>query len=219
MRTGRSPGVSLALATLKWRSPASAISLGDRLRRAGDVDGARLAFQRAIDSGDVHGSPSGLWWMAALLRGTGDSDGAVEYFTRAVESGHPAWSTRAAVDLAELREKRGDIAGAAGLYEWAVNSGDPARSDGANVWSRRAATKLEILLAGHGEAERARAVYEQVTRGDREQQALFAVNRATELQERGYVDGAAASLREAIELDHPRVSPRAQTMLLLLQDP
>lgn len=154
--------------------------------------------------------------MATLLRGVGDSDSATEFFERAVESGHPAWSARAAIDLARLREERGDIAGAGALYEWAVNSGDPSRSDGANIWSRRAATKLEILLTNHGEENGARAVYERVTGGVREQQALFAINRAQELKERGDIAGAAESFREAIELDDPHSSPQAATMLSLL---
>jgi tetratricopeptide (TPR) repeat protein len=216
MRIRRSPRDSLALATLKWRSPENATSLGVRLRGVGDVDGAQLAFQRTIDSGDVHGSPAGLWWMATLLRDIGDSGSATEFYERAVESGHPAWSARAAIDLAGLREKQGDIAGAGALYERAVDFGDPSRSDGANIWSRRAATKLEILLTSHGEEKRARAVYERVTGGDREQQALFAINRAQELQGRGDVAGAAESLRAAIELDDPHASPRAAAMLSLL---
>jgi tetratricopeptide (TPR) repeat protein len=155
--------------------------------------------------------------MATLLRGIGDIGSATEFLERAVESGHPAWSARAAIDLATLREERGDIAGASALYEWAVNSGDPTRSDGANIWSRRAATKLEILLTSHGEEKGARAVHDRVTGGVRAQQAWFAINRAQELQERGDVDGATESLREAIELDDPHASPRAATMLSLLR--
>jgi tetratricopeptide (TPR) repeat protein len=217
VRIRRSPSVSLALATLKWRGPRNAISLGERLHGVGDVDGARRAFQRAIDSGDVHGSPAGLWWMATLVRGVGDTAGATEFFQRAVESGHPTWSARAAIDLAALREQQGDITGAGVLYEWAVDSGDPTRSDGANIWSRRAASKLEVLLTRHGEEKKARAVYERVTGGDREQQALFAINRAQELKDRGDVDGAAESLREAVELGDPNASPRAATMLSLLR--
>jgi tetratricopeptide (TPR) repeat protein len=155
--------------------------------------------------------------MATLLRGVGDSGGATEFFKRAVESGHPAWRARAAIDLAALREEVGDIAGASFLYEWVVDSGDPTRSDGANIWSRRAATKLEILLTSYGEEKKARAVYERVSGGVPERQAWFAINRAQELQERGDLDGAAESLREAIELDDPHASPRAAAILSLLR--
>jgi hypothetical protein len=90
---------------------------------------------------------------------------ALEFYKRAVESGHPAWSVRAAVDLAALREEMGDVGGASKLYEWAVNQGDPARSDGANIWARRAATKLEILLTRQGEQAKAPAIYDRVTKG------------------------------------------------------
>jgi tetratricopeptide (TPR) repeat protein len=217
MRIRRLPGESLALATLKWRSPVSAISVGERLLGQGHTDGARVAFQRAIDSGHVDGAPAGMWWMATLLRHSGDNVGATEFFARAIEFGHRAWSPRAAVDLAALREDQGDVEGAIALYELALDSGDPTRSDGANIWSRRAATKLEILLTRQDEVAKARAVYERATGGVLEKQAWFAINRAHELQERGDLYGAAASLREAIELDDPRVSPQAATLLSVLR--
>jgi tetratricopeptide (TPR) repeat protein len=172
-----------------------------------------------MDSDSHHDAPAGAWWTAHLLHRSGDRTGACEFYKRAVESRHPAWSVRAAVDLAALREEMGDVGEASKLYEWAVNHGDPERSDGANIWARRAATKLEILLTRQGEQAKARAIYDRVTKGVREQQALFAINRATELQARGDVEGAATSLREAIELNDPTVSERAAVMLSILQMP
>jgi tetratricopeptide (TPR) repeat protein len=172
-----------------------------------------------MDSGDRHGAPAGAWWTASLLHRSGDGAGACEFYERAIESGHPAWSLRAALNLATLREEMGDVGEARKLYEWAVNYGDPTRSDGTEIFVLRAATKLEILLTRQGKEAEARAIYDRVTKGVREQQARFAISRATELKARGDVEGAAASLREAIDLNDPTLSQRAAVMLSSLQTP
>jgi FimV-like protein len=52
-----------------------------------------------------------------------------------------------------------------------------------------------------------------------EKQALYAINRAHELKARGDIEAAAASLREAVELDDPTVSARAAAMLSRLRLP
>lgn len=51
-----------------------------------------------------------------------------------------------------------------------------------------------------------------------ERRAAYALNRAHELQQRGDLAGAAASLREAVELGDPQHSPRAAFMLSMLDD-
>lgn len=219
MGNRRTPRAVVAFATLRLRGPAKAIELGDTLLERGDVEGAQLAYQRAIDSGDVHGAPAGAWSMGVLLRDAGDMAGARTSFRRAIDSGHPTWSPRAAIDLAGALEADGDLAGARGLYEFAVASGDPSRSTGADLWARRAAVKLEILLTGLGDPDAAAAVHRGATGGDVERLAAFALDRAHELQQRGNRAGAAESLREAIELDDPRHSPRAAFMLSMLTDP
>lgn len=215
----RTRGAVVALATLRLRGPEKALELGDSLLERGDVEGAQLAYQRAIDSGDVNGAPAGAWSMGMLLRKAGDMPGASASFRRAIDSGHPAWSPRAAIDLADALEADGDIAGARDLYEFAVASGDPLSSTGADLWARRAAVKLEVLLTGWGDLDAAAAVHRRATRGDVERRAAFALDRAHELQQRGNRAGAAESLREAIELDDPRHSPRAAFMLSMLTDP
>jgi tetratricopeptide (TPR) repeat protein len=157
--------------------------------------------------------------MGVLLRDVGDVAGACASFLRAIESGHPAWSPRAAIDLADVLVERGDVEDARELYELAVASGDPSNHTGVDLWARRAAGKLEILLAGQGEHGAAAAVYRRATGdGGVHERASYALNRAQELKQRGDITGAAASFREAVELGDPQHSPRAAFMLSMLED-
>lgn len=150
--------------------------------------------------------------MGALLRRCGDDEGARSAFRRAAAHGHPAWTRRALVDLGGMLAQSGELDAAAEFYERAMLLGDPSRSDGADVWSRRAAIRLEILLNRRGRTEAAQEVHHRATRhGDPEIRARFAVDRAEVLKQRGDVEGAAASFREAISLGTqiaPKAAPR-----------
>ena len=205
----------LALATLRMRSPRKAIELGNSLRRAGDVEGARQAYLRAIDSGDLHGAPAGEWSIGVLLLDIGDLVGACAAFRRAISSGHPAWSMRAALNLAEALEDSGDQGGAIEQYRSVADrrSDDPSL----DVLVRRAAVRLEILLIRQGDQEAAAQVYQRaIGAGGTAERASFALNRAYELQRRGDNAAAIASYEEAIDLGDPVLSPRAARMLASL---
>jgi tetratricopeptide (TPR) repeat protein len=215
MANPRPPRHVLALATLMMRSPRKAIELGNSLRTAGDVEGARQAYQRAIDSGDLHGAPAGEWSTGALLLEAGDAAGACAAFRRAIDSGHPAWSVRAALNLAEALEDSGDPAGAIEQYRSVADrrSDDPSL----DVLVRRAAVRLEILLIRQGDQEAAAQVYRRaIGAGGTAERASFALNRAYELQRRGDNAAAVASYEEAIHLGDPVLSPRAARMLASL---
>lgn len=206
---------ALALATLRMRSPRKALELGNSLRADGDAEGARQAYQRAIDSGDIHAVPAGEWSTGALLLEAGDVAGASAAFRRAIDSGHPAWSVRAAVNLAEALEDNGDPAGAIEQYRSLIDRppGDPDL----DVLVRRAAVRLEILLVQQGDQEAAARVYQQaIGAGSTADRTSFALNRAYELQRRGDVAAAVTSYEEAIALGDPKLSPRASQMLALL---
>jgi tetratricopeptide (TPR) repeat protein len=206
---------ALALATLRMRSPRKAIELGNSLRTAGDVEGARQAYQRAIDSGDLHGAPAGEWSTGALLLDAGDVAGASAAFRRAIDSGHPAWSVRAALNLADLLEDGGDLAGAIEQYRFVADR--PSDEPDLDVLVRRAAVRLEILLNQQGDQEAAAQVYRRaIGAGGTAERASFALNRAYELQRRGDVAAAVASYEEAIDLGDPVLSPRATQMLASL---
>jgi tetratricopeptide (TPR) repeat protein len=207
----------LALVTLRMRSPRKAIELGNSLRRAGDVEGARQAYQRAIDSGHDQAAPAGEWSTGALLLDAGDVAGACAAFRRAIDSGHPAWSVRASLNLADVLEDSGDAAGAIEQYRSVTDL--PSDDPDLDVLIRRAAVRLEILLIEHGDQEAAAQVYRRaIGAGGTAERASFALNRAYELQRRGNVAAAVASYEEAIDLNDPVLSPRATQMLASLSE-
>jgi tetratricopeptide (TPR) repeat protein len=215
MANPRPPRHALALATLRMRSPRKAIELGNSLRAEGDLEGARQAYQRAIDSGDLHAVPAGEWSTGVLLLDVGDVAGACAAFRRAISSGHPAWSVRAALNLAEALADSGDAAGAIEQYHSVADR--PSDDPGLDVLVRRAAVRLEILLVQRGDREAATQVYRRaIGAGGTAERASFALNRAYELQRRGDVAAAVASYEEAIGLEDPVLSPRARQMLALL---
>lgn len=197
------------------RNPRRAIETGDRLRRDGDLDGARRAFQRAADSGDRHGAPAGLWNLGLLARLAGDDAAAREHYRRAIESGHPAWSLRAALALGALHEDHGEVDEAIARYEWVVDSGAPDQGEGIAPFGRLAAAKLDVVLTQRGEHAKARALHDRVTRGLPEKQASYLINRAQELKSRGDVEGSTAALREAVAIGAPTLSARAAQLLAL----
>ena len=131
---------------IRWRTPRAAVDLGCRLRDKGDLTGARRAFQRAIDSGDHNGGPSGNWWLATMLRLQDDRDAARVHYQRAIDSRHEAWAPRAASDLADMMAEQGHGAVACSYYQIAISYGDP--TDPGAIYARRAREKLDALLAG-----------------------------------------------------------------------
>jgi TolA-binding protein len=63
--------------------PQEAFRLGTSLGRQGDVEGARSAYQQAIDSGDAEHAPAAGFQLGLLLGQHDDIDGAREaYRTR-----------------------------------------------------------------------------------------------------------------------------------------
>jgi FimV-like protein len=188
------------LAALRWRDPADALDLGDRLRDEGDLDGARTAFGRAADSGHPDLAPAGSWWLATVARDAGDPVAAVAAYQRAVDSGHPTWSVRAAIDLADVLRAQGDPAGALAHYQAVVDAVDPGDRDGPGVWAHLAAVRLAVLLAERGDPDRAEQVQLRATAGEPARAVGFTVDRAEELRRLGDVDAAAAAYREAIGL-------------------
>jgi len=57
--------------------PAGAFGLGTRLAEQGDVEGARSAFQQAIDSADPEYAPAAAFRLGLLLGRRGDIEGTL----------------------------------------------------------------------------------------------------------------------------------------------
>jgi Flp pilus assembly protein TadD len=58
------------------------------LKEQADVDGARAAFQVAVDSGHPDAAPKAAVGLGLLLAKQGDVDGARAAYQLAVDSGH-----------------------------------------------------------------------------------------------------------------------------------
>ena len=60
--------------------PSAAVNLGQTLSEQGDVEGARSAYQQAIDSGDPEHAPAAAFQLGILLGRNDDIDGAKEAY-------------------------------------------------------------------------------------------------------------------------------------------
>ncbi|MBR8642440.1 tetratricopeptide repeat protein [Streptomyces tuirus] len=156
--------------------------------------------------------------MGNLLKRCGDDNGACSAFRRAAAYGHPAWTPRALTDLGELLEQHGDLGDAAKSYEQAIALGDPSNNDGANIWSRQAAIRLEILFSRRGWTEAAQKVLMHATKEDPDNRARFVVDRAHTLIKRGDLGGAAAAFREAISLGRENAPQAAFSLNRLIRE-
>jgi predicted negative regulator of RcsB-dependent stress response len=73
------------------------------LANEGDVEGARAAYQQAIDSGHPDEAPRAAVGLGNLLGDQGDVAGARAAYQRAIDSGHPESSDMAMSLLDNLR--------------------------------------------------------------------------------------------------------------------
>jgi len=60
-----------------------------RISEQGEVDGARAAYQQAIDSGHADWAPRAAYHLGVLLTGQDEVDGARAALQQAIDSAHP----------------------------------------------------------------------------------------------------------------------------------
>ena len=190
--------------------PYAACGLGELLAEQGDVEGARAAYQQAIDSGDPDAGPSAASRLGWLLEQQGDVAGARAAYQQAIDSGHPREAPYAAVNLGPLLAKEGDVAGARAAYQRAIDSGDPDAAPDAVY-------RLGLLLAEEGDVAGARAAYQRaIDSGHPDAGPRAANNLGLLLAEEGDVAGARAAYQRAIDSGHPDAGLRAANNLGLL---
>ncbi len=103
--------------------PQEAFRLGASLGQQGDVEGARSAYQQAIDSGDAEHAPAAGFQLGLLLGQHDDIDGAREAYRLAANSGHPEYGPAAARNLGHLYKRQGRYRQACAAYQAAIDSG------------------------------------------------------------------------------------------------
>ena len=188
----------------------AANNLGLLLRQEGDVSGARVAFQRAMDSGDADVVPRAANNLGSLLREQRDIRGARAAYQRAIDSGHPDVVPRAANNLGSLLREQGDVTGLRVAYQRAADSG---HADVVPV----AALNLGVLLKDQGDGAGARAAYQRaVDSGHPDVVPVAALNLGSLLREQGDGTGARAAYQRAVDSGHPDVVPVAALNLGVL---
>jgi tetratricopeptide (TPR) repeat protein len=71
------------------------------------VDGARAAYQQAIDSGHADAAPMAAFGLGGLLADHSDVDGARAAYQQAIDSGHADQAPSAALNLGVLLREQG----------------------------------------------------------------------------------------------------------------
>jgi len=124
-----------------------------RLRRDGDVAGARQAYQQVIDSGHSNWADEASFMLGSMLEDEGDWPGAREQFQRLVEAGHERWGPIALDNLVVQLQRDGDLDGLRALHRTAADTRNSSAPD--------ALVAIGQLLERRGDADDARLAYQQ----------------------------------------------------------
>ena len=122
-----------------------AFRAGVSLGRQGDVEGARVAYQQAIDSGDAEHAPAAGFHLGLLLGQHDDIEGAKEAYRVAGNSGHPEYGPKAARNLGHLYKRQSRARQAIAAYEVAAGYGHPDVTPWAMLYLGNLLLSLENL--------------------------------------------------------------------------
>ena len=181
--------------------------LGNLLRREGDLEGAKAAYQQAIDAG-WHRA---LIEMAHLLRLT-DNDAARACLDQAMTVGDPDLTARALVTLSTVLAgsgpERSDPAGAESALQQAIETGHPD-------FAPTAMSLLGSLRGGQGDGDGARAAYQQaIDTGHPEWADRSRYYLADLLEESGDLAGARQQYQRLVENGNEHWAPQALEHLI-----
>jgi tetratricopeptide (TPR) repeat protein/type II secretory pathway pseudopilin PulG len=184
-------------------APLAAAALGALLEEQGDVEGAKAAYQQAVDSGDTEAAPLAAVKLGYLLRDQGNMEGARAAYQVAIDSGHAEHAPAAWIGLGNLLRLKGDVEGAKSAFQKAT------ASDNADQVPR-AEVNLGVLLAENGDVEGALAAYQRaIASGHADQVPMAEANLGALLAVQGNVEGAKAAYQRAINSGHASHAPRA----------
>ena len=188
----------------------TAFNRGVVLHQQGDAEGARAAYQQAVESGHPRLAGKAARNLGLMLIDLGDTSGAQAAFEKAVEFGHPDTAPKAARSLGLLLAESGDVQGARAAFQTAVDSGYAETAP-------KAALDLGILLRRQGDQDGARAAFQvAVDSADREAASKAALNLGQILREQGDPLGAEGILRTAVDCEDPAVAAAATVELGLV---
>ncbi len=193
-------------------SPGSTYERAEALYAQSDFDGARAAYERAIDTGDPHYSSLSALNLGSLLEQLGNIAEARTFYRLASDSNYALYSPTAAFNLGLLAQSQGDLDDAIAAYRQAAGSGHAH-------YGPVCAVNLGVLLAHRGDNAGARAAYQQALDSghpDERTKAMF--NLAVLRAELGEVDDAAHAYTDVISSYHPpALCTRAWTNLRKLR--
>lgn len=189
------------------KAPLAIFNRGLELADQGDEEGAKAAFQSAIDSGFPEMKGRAAYALGLMLNNQGDSEGALGAWQQAAASDDSEIAPMAEWSLAGLLEGKGDIEGAEAAYQRAIDSNHPDAAP-------RALLDLGGILVGQGDIEGALAAYRRaVDSGHSEAVPRSAMNLGFLLAQRGDTDGARAAYQRAIDSGDEEMAPRAALAL------
>jgi tetratricopeptide (TPR) repeat protein len=193
--------------------PLAVVALGSLLQEQGDMEGAKEAYRRAIDSGNGEAAPLAALNLGYLLKSLGDVEGSRAEFQNAIDSGHAQYAPQAAIGLGNLLKVQGNVEGATAAYQLAIESGNSDQVP-------RAEVNMGVLLAEQGDVEGAKRAYRRaIHSGDPDQVPMAEANIGALLASQGEVIAAKAAYRRAILSGHAGHAPRAALGLgTLLRD-
>jgi CHAT domain-containing protein/Tfp pilus assembly protein PilF len=228
------------------KAPLAIFNRGLELADQGDVEGAKAAFQNAIDSNFPEMRGKAAYALGLMLKSQNDFEGAMVAWQKAAASDDVEMAPMAEWSLASLLEEKGDIEGAKAAYQRAIDSNHPDVTpralldlggvlvgqgdvdDGLAAYRRvvdsghpeaapKAAMNLGNLLAQQEDYDGAFAAYQYaVDSGDEEMAPLAAVTLGTMLAQRGDAAGAGVMLQKAIDSGHLEAMPWAAYNLGIL---
>ena len=185
----------------------AAFNRGAALHEQGDAEGARAAYQQAIDSDHPRLASKAARNLGLMLVELGDTQGARAAFQRAVELGHPEVAAKAARSLGLLLVEHGDTQGARAAFEKAVELGHPEATP-------KAALDLGILLRRQGDQGGAREAFEiAFDSDDREAASKAALSLGHILRDQGDLSRAQVVLQVAVGCEDPLVAAAAAVEL------
>ncbi|MEV0228260.1 tetratricopeptide repeat protein [Nonomuraea sp. NPDC050786] len=182
-----------------------------QLHDAGDFDGARRWWRRAIALGHPDHSPEAMYELGLMEKRQGNFEEARRWYGEAIASGHPDHEACAKGALGLMEEQQGNLDEARHWFGEAIATGHPDHAP----WSM---IHLGWLLQEQNEIAPARLWYGEAVASGHLDHAPYAMHNLGLLErQQGHVEEARRWYREAIASGHPNEAPAAMNSLAGLE--